>query len=99
LDIEAEPQKHREGKNYVAKEWLGKHVPAATEIHPTIEELLEVVFSMWFMPRFANRVKYLSIICDKRFIWRMPINVIKTKAFGTFIRMYSLFKTECLNTD
>jgi hypothetical protein len=26
----------------VAKQWLGKHVPAATNTHATIEELLEV---------------------------------------------------------
>jgi hypothetical protein len=31
----------------VARHWLDKHVPAAMNTHATIEELLDVVFSMW----------------------------------------------------
>jgi hypothetical protein len=34
----------------VAMERLGKHVPAATNTHATIEELLKTVFSMQSMP-------------------------------------------------
>jgi hypothetical protein len=30
---------------------LGKHIPAATDTHATIEELLEMVFSTQSMPR------------------------------------------------
>jgi hypothetical protein len=29
----------------VSRQWLGKHVPAATDMHATIEVLLETVFS------------------------------------------------------
>jgi hypothetical protein len=35
----------------VARERLGKHVPAATGTHATIEELLETAFSMQSVPR------------------------------------------------
>jgi hypothetical protein len=31
----------------VVRQWLNKHVSAATDIHSTTEELLETVFSMW----------------------------------------------------
>jgi hypothetical protein len=30
----------------VAKQWLGKHVPLATNMYATIEELLDVAFCM-----------------------------------------------------
>jgi hypothetical protein len=30
----------------VARQWLDKHVSAATDMHATIEELLETMFSM-----------------------------------------------------
>jgi hypothetical protein len=33
----------------VARQWLGKHAPAATNIHATTEELLDAVFSMRFV--------------------------------------------------
>jgi hypothetical protein len=31
----------------IARQWLGKHIPAATNIHATTKKLLDVVFSMW----------------------------------------------------
>jgi hypothetical protein len=37
-------------KNAVARKRLGKHVPAATNTRTTIEELLEAVFSMQYVP-------------------------------------------------
>jgi hypothetical protein len=36
----------------IARQWFGKHVPVAMNIHTT--ELLEVVFSMQSMPRLYN---------------------------------------------
>jgi hypothetical protein len=38
----------------IARERRGKHVFAATNKHATIEEQLEVVFSMWFAPRLYS---------------------------------------------
>jgi hypothetical protein len=39
---------------------------------------------------FVN--KYLSVIFDKKVTWRLHIETTDAKAFGTFIRIYSLFK-------
>jgi hypothetical protein len=33
----------------VASQWLGKYVPMTTNTRTTIEELLDTVFSVWFM--------------------------------------------------
>jgi hypothetical protein len=43
---------------------------------------------------FVNSVKYLGVIFDKKITWRPHIEMIKAKAFRTFIRVYSLFKSE-----
>jgi hypothetical protein len=43
---------------------------------------------------FVNSVKYLGVIFDKRMTWRLHIEMTEAKAFRTFIRMYSLFKSE-----
>jgi hypothetical protein len=48
---------------------------------------------------FENSVKYLGVIFDKRITWRLHIEGIETKAFRTFIRLYSLFKSERLNAN
>jgi hypothetical protein len=68
---------------------------AATDAHATIEELLQAVFSVRFVPRlrneeqspvtFVNHVKYLGVISDKRITWRLHIEVIEAKVFRTFI--------------
>jgi hypothetical protein len=47
---------------------------------------------------FINRVKYLSVIFDK-ITWRLHVEIIEAKAFRTFIRVYSLFKTERLGAN
>jgi hypothetical protein len=39
---------------------------------------------------FANHVKYLGVIFDKRNTWRLNVEMIEAKAFRTFIRVYSL---------
>jgi hypothetical protein len=41
---------------------------------------------------FVDHVKYLGVICDKRITWRLHIEKTEVKAFGTFIRIWSLFK-------
>jgi hypothetical protein len=48
---------------------------------------------------FANSAKYLGVIFDRRVTWRLHIEMIEAKAFGTFIRMYSLFKSERLSAN
>jgi hypothetical protein len=52
----------------------------------------------WDIP-FVNSVKYLGVIFDKRIIWRLHIEMIGAKAFRTFIRIYSLFKSEQLSAN
>jgi hypothetical protein len=48
---------------------------------------------------FVNHVKYLGVIFDKRITWKLDIEMIETKAFRTFIRIYSLFKSERLSAN
>jgi hypothetical protein len=48
---------------------------------------------------FVNHVKYLGVIFDKRITWRLHIEVTQAKAFRTFIRIYSLFKSVRLSTN
>jgi hypothetical protein len=36
---------------------------------------------------------------DKKITWRLHVEVTGAKAFRTFIRIYSLFKRECLSTS
>jgi hypothetical protein len=48
---------------------------------------------------FVNSVKYLGVIFDRRMTWRLHIEMIEAKAFRTFIRIYSLFKSERLSAN
>jgi hypothetical protein len=48
---------------------------------------------------FENSVKYLGVIFDKRMTCRLHIETIEAKAFRTFIRLYSLFKSERLSPN
>jgi hypothetical protein len=48
---------------------------------------------------FVNIVKYLGVIFDKKVTWRLHIEIIDAKAFRTFIRIYSIFKSEPLCTN
>jgi hypothetical protein len=48
---------------------------------------------------FVNSVKYLGVLFDKRMTWGLHIQTIEAKAFRTFIRIYSLFKSKRLNTN
>jgi hypothetical protein len=46
---------------------------------------------------FVNSVKYLGVISNMRMTWRLHIQMIEANAFRTFIRIYSLFKSERLS--
>jgi hypothetical protein len=48
---------------------------------------------------FVNYVKYLSVIFDKRITWRLHLEMIEAKALRTFVRIYSLWKSEPLSTN
>jgi hypothetical protein len=48
---------------------------------------------------FVNTAKYVGVIFDRKDTWRLHIDVIETKAFRTFIRIYSLFKSERLSAN
>jgi hypothetical protein len=49
--------------------------------------------------QFVNSVKYLDVIFDMNVTWRLHIEMIKVKAFRTFIGIYFLFKSEQLRTN
>jgi hypothetical protein len=46
---------------------------------------------------FLNHVKYLGVIFDKRITWRLHLEIIEAKGFRTFIRIYSLLKSDRLS--
>jgi hypothetical protein len=48
---------------------------------------------------FVNNIKYFGVIFDRKITWRLHIEAIEAKAFRTFIRVYSLFKSERLNAN
>jgi hypothetical protein len=48
---------------------------------------------------FVNNVKYLGVLLDKRMTWRLHIQMTEAKAFRTFIRIYSLLKSERLSAN
>jgi hypothetical protein len=48
---------------------------------------------------FVNSVKYLGVIVGKRMTWRLHTEMIESKAFRTFIRIYSLFKSKRLSAN
>jgi hypothetical protein len=48
---------------------------------------------------FVSHVKYLGVLFDKKVTWKFNIEVVVTKAFRTFIIVYTLFKNERLRTN
>jgi hypothetical protein len=48
---------------------------------------------------FVNSVKYLGVLFDERMTWRLHIQTMEAKAFKTFNRIYSLFKSERLSAN
>jgi hypothetical protein len=49
----------------------------------------------WKNP-LVNHVKYLGVILYKRITWRLHLEMIETKAFSAFNKIYSLLKSERL---
>jgi hypothetical protein len=47
---------------------------------------------------FVNSIKYLGVISDKEITCRLHIETVTTKAYKTFMRLYSLFKSDRLST-
>jgi hypothetical protein len=47
----------------------------------------------------VNHKKYIGVIFDKMITWRLHIEMTEAKAFRTFIRMYSLLKSERSSTN
>jgi hypothetical protein len=47
---------------------------------------------------FVNSVKYVGVIFDRRLTWRLHIEKIAAKTFGTYIRTYYIFKSKHLNS-
>jgi hypothetical protein len=43
---------------------------------------------------FVKRADYLDVIFDQKVAWRLHIGMMKTRAFTTFIRVSTLFKSE-----
>jgi hypothetical protein len=50
----------------------------------------------WDIP-VINHVKYLGVIFNKRITWKRHMEMIKAKAFRTYIRTYPLSKNESLS--
>jgi hypothetical protein len=48
---------------------------------------------------FVNRAKYLGVVFDRKVTWRLHIEMIAAKAFRTFIRIYSRFRSERLSVS
>jgi hypothetical protein len=48
---------------------------------------------------FVNSAKYLNVIFNRKITWRLHIEMIEAKAFRTFIRTYSLYKSERLSAN
>jgi hypothetical protein len=48
---------------------------------------------------FVYHAKYLGVIFEKKMTWRLHIEMTDAKAFRTFIRIYSLLKSECLSAN
>jgi hypothetical protein len=47
----------------------------------------------------VNSIKYLGVIFDKRMTWRLHKEMTEAKAYRTFIRIYSLLKSEPLSAN
>jgi hypothetical protein len=48
---------------------------------------------------FVNSIKYLGVIFDKNITWKLHIEMVTTKAYRTYMRLYSLFKSARLSTN
>jgi hypothetical protein len=50
----------------------------------------------WNVP-FVNGAKYDGVTVDKRITWRLHIEATEAEALKTFIRIYSLLKSDRLS--
>jgi hypothetical protein len=57
-----------------------------------------ITLNEWDVP-FINHAKYLGVISDKSSTFRLNTEMIESKAFRTFIRFYSLMKSELLSAN
>jgi hypothetical protein len=48
---------------------------------------------------FVNNVTYLGVTFDRRMTWRLHVERTAAKALPTYLRTYSLFKSERLSTN
>jgi hypothetical protein len=48
---------------------------------------------------FVHSAKYLGVIFDRKITWKLHMEMIEAKAFRTFIRAYSIFKSEQLSPN
>jgi hypothetical protein len=61
-DITAERQNSEGGEMAIARKWLSKHAPAATDMHTTMEELLHVVFPVWPLLRLYIEDRWEKLV-------------------------------------
>jgi hypothetical protein len=47
----------------------------------------------------SNHIKYLGVAFDRKITWRIHVEKIEAKAFRTFLRIYSLFRSERLRAN
>jgi hypothetical protein len=52
----------------IARQRHGKHVSVAVDMHATVEELLEAVFSMWSVPRLYNENLWANYLSHERVV-------------------------------
>jgi hypothetical protein len=65
----------------------------------TFFDCLFLVLFNWRIIPFITNIKYVGVIFDKKITWRLHIQMIEAKAFRTFLRVYSLFKSERLSAN
>jgi hypothetical protein len=66
---------------------------------PAVVDSLSPILHYGRNSPFVKSVKYFGVIFDKKVTWRLHIEMIEAKTFRTFIRIYSLFKSERLSTN
>jgi hypothetical protein len=49
-------------RTFISRQWLGKHIPVAMDMHATIEVLLEMVFFVWSVLRCYKQGPRLSLV-------------------------------------
>jgi hypothetical protein len=60
-----------EQTSIISKQWLGKHTPTATDMHTVIQEMLETVYSVWFMLKLCNKDQWDHLVAMKKMYCRL----------------------------